>query len=547
MNASKPQNRMPPARAMIVAPQPEAVAAGASVLRAGGNAVDAAIACALAQGVVDPLMCGLGGFGVMQIFDSKTGRHVVLEGMAGCPLESRADQWADIYLGDTTDGFGFIVKDFVNEAGAMSVMAPPILALMSRAHASFGKRPWAALFPEAIACAEEGWLIRPHVYTAFTQNERKYGRMNYGEKIALTPDGRRLYLEADGSYKKHGSLIQNPDLAKTLRLIADQGADVFYRGELGRHMVDDARRSGGILSLDDLAAVEVLEAPPLDIGYRDWRISLPRPPFGGVYVAELLGILRHFDLVGLGHNSPEYIRVLCEAMKITMRDREAFIGDPDYMEAGVVERLLGQDYTRQCADAIQRGERASVVRRKPGESKHTTHVSAVDADGLFVSFTHTLGNPSGFIVKDAGFMLNGGMSTFDPIPGRPDSLGPGKRRYSSMTPTLVYDAETPVATLGAPGASWIGPGVSQVLINLLDWGMNIQQAISAPRVVATSNAIDISNRIDRHTERALVAMDYEVRRTHLTYAFSGVHGITRFQGQLEGGADPRREGAALGD
>lgn len=540
-----PENKLPRAKSMIVAPQPEAVDAGANVLRAGGNALDATVACALTQGVVDPLMCGLGGFGVLHIYDPATERHVVFEGLSACPLETREDQWADQYLGDTTDGFGYVVKGFVNEAGAMSVSAPPVLKLMSRAHAEFGKLGWSDLFTDAIAQAEGGWLIRPHVYTVFTQDERKYGRMNYGEKLALTADGRRIYLNTDGGYKKPGSLVLNPDLARTLRTIAAEGAESFYSGEIARRMIDDVRAQGGILSMDDLASVRVTEASPLKIDYRGWEVAVPRPPFGGAFVAQILRTLENFDLVSMGHNSPEYIRVLSEAMKIALRDREEFVGDPDYMEKPV-EDLLAPEYARRCAENIRRGEKADIVRRAVGESKHTTHISAIDERGMVVSFTHTLGNPSGFIVKDAGFMLNGGMSTYNPIPGRRNSMKPGKRRYSTMSPTLVLDAGSPVMTVGAPGASWIGPAVTQVLLNTLDWGMDIQEAISAPRVVSTSNAIDISNRIPYGTQRALEAMGYPVRRSHLSYAFAGVHGITKFAGALRGGADPQRDGYAAG-
>ena len=530
---------------MVVAPQPEAVAAGADVLRAGGNALDATIACALTQGVVDPLMCGIGGFGVMQIFDPASGAHLVYEGFGACPLESRADQWEGIYLGDTTDGFGHRLQGFVNEAGAMAVTAPPILRLLSNAHQRFGRLNWSELFSEAIVQAESGWMIRPHVYTVFTQNERKYGRMNYGEKLGLTEDGRRIYLEEDGSYKKPGAMVRNPDLARTLRQLAAEGADSFYFGDLAKRIVADVRSQGGILSLQDFASLVVPESVPMSVDYRGWRIATPPPPAGGQLVAEILKILEHFELTKLAHNSPEYIRILFEAMKVGLRDREAFIGDPNFMD-NPVARLLSQAYTQGIANDIHHGKKASVDRRTAAESKHTTHVSAMDANGMMVSFTHTLGNPSGFIVKDSGFMLNGAMSQFDPMPGRPNSIEPGKRRISSMAPTLVFDQDRPVLTIGAPGASWIGPAVAQVLVNILEWGMPIQEAISAPRVVATSNAIDISNRIPRTTEEALVRQGYEVRRSYNSYAFAGVHGITHFDGVIRGGADPQRDGYAAG-
>src|SRR5262245_18738327 len=160
--------------------------------------------------------------------------------------------------------------------------------------------------------------------------------------------------------------------------------------------------------------------------------------------------------------------------------------------------------------------------------------------------THTLGNPSGFVVAGTGMVMNGAMSTFDPRPGRPASIQPGKRRTSTMCPSIVFEGDKPVMTLGAPGASWIGPAVLQVTLNVLDWGMGMQEAIMAPRLVATSNAIDISNRISRKTERTLTAQGYEVRRSYLSYAFAGVHGISLWPEGLEGGADPQRDGMAVG-
>ena len=540
-----PPYRLPEPRAMVVAPQPEAVAAGADVLRRGGNAVDAAIACAMTQGVIDPLMCGIGGFGMLHIHDPATGLSTVYEGFGGCPLESRPDMWKDIYRGDTTDGFGFMVEGHVNEAGAMSVTAPGLLRMLAKAHEDVGSAPWAGLFDTAIGYAREGWIVRPHVYTVFTQDERKYGRLNYGEKLGLTEDGRRIYLEPDGSYKKPGSMIVNHDLADTLQTIAREGAEAFYTGELGRRIIQDIRSNGGILSERDLAEFQVYKTDPLNVDYRGWRVAMPAPPGGGVLVAQILKMLERFDLVSMGFNSPEYIRVLTETMKIALRDKEQFIGDPHIVE-NPIDALLAEEYMDECAARIRRGEKTDVPRQRAGESKHTTHVSVVDANGMVVSMTHTLGNPSGFIVKGTGMMLNGAMSIFDPIPGRPNSIQPGKRRYSSMAPAIVYDEGQPVCSLGAPGASWIGPAVAQVLVNVLEWGMDIQEAISAARVVSTSNAIDISNRIPLATQRALEAQGYTVRRSHLSYAFAGVHGITMFNGRIRGGADPQRDGYAEG-
>jgi gamma-glutamyltranspeptidase/glutathione hydrolase len=530
---------------VIVAAQPEAANAGADVLANGGNAMDAALACALVQGVIDPLMCGIGGFGIMHVYDPATKTQLVWTGLGGCPRAAREDMWADRYLGETTDGFGFIVKGHVNETGAAAIAAPPILRLFQSAHSRFGKLGWSDLFEPAIDIAARGWLIRPHVYTVFMQDEAKYGRMNYGEKLSVSEGGRRLYVDEHGAPKRLGSKIVNSDLAETLRIIARDGADTFYTGTLASHLIDEIKTHGGLLSLEDLALCKAEEDAPLDVSYRRRRFSTVPAPGGGIYVAQILKVLEQFDLVAMGHNSPEYIRVLAEAMKIAGRDKDRFVADPRFIPVPT-EKLLSDDYARECAERIRRGEKADLTRDSSPESKHTTHVSCVDSNGLVVSMTHTLGNPSGFIAKDTGFVMNGAMSTFDPRPGRVSSIAPGKRRLSSMCPSIIFDGNDPVMTLGAPGASWIGPGVAQVTVNVLDWGMGIQEAIMAPRIVATSNAIDISNRIPYRTERQLERMGYEVRRSYVSYAFSGVHGITMWAGALEGGADPQRDGMAVG-
>ncbi len=541
----RPTPRLPKPSGMVSAPQPEAVDAGVEMLRAGGNAIDAAIACALVQGVVDPIMTGIGGMGVMQVYDPKTRTHLVFEGIGACPAAVPPNIWEKKYLGVTTDGFGFIVENFENESGPLSITAPGVLKLMAHAHRKLGKASWQSLFPTAVSYARNGWLVRPHVYTVFTQNERKYGRMNYGEKLGVTESGRRIYLDRSGNPRKPGDRIVNPELAETLQLIADQGAEVMYAGELGRATVADIQRAGGLLSMEDLAAIQVIESQPLQFDFRGWRIAVPPPPFGGVLVAQVLKIAEQFPLTAFGHNSARYIATLAEAMKIALHDKERYFGDPLHV-SNPVDRVLSDASIQAHVQNIRAGDKYDLPRVNVNESRHTTHVSVVDKDGMFTSFTHTLANPSGFVVSGRGYMLNGAMSTYDPIPGGPNSIAPGRRRYSTMSPTLIFDGATPVISLGAPGATWIGPGVAQVILNLLEWGMDMQTAIMAPRMVATSNAIDISNRVPPHIQAELEAQGYEVRRSHLSYAFAGVHGVAKFGDEVSGGADPQRDGYAGG-
>lgn len=529
---------------MIVAPQPEAVEAGASILHAGGTAIDAIIACALTQGVVDPMMCGIGGFGVLQLHDPRTGRQIVLDGLSVSPAACTESMWADRFAGECPDGFGYIIRDHANELGHNAVTVPGILRTLAEAHARFGRLAWPALFEPAITAAEEGWLVRPHVASMFHLDETGYGRLSYRTKLALTEDGRRLYIGADNTPKKLGAHIRNPELADSLRLVARETAETLYTGELARRIITDMQRHDGLLSAADLASYRPEQREPIRIDYRGYTITTPPPPAGGIIIAEILRILERFDLTATPHNEPDYIAIVSEAMKIAGRDKERHIGDPLFAPPPL-NRLLSNDYADACAAAIRSGERTALPRTKP-DAKDTTTISCIDADGMVASLTHTLGVPSGVIVPGTGFMLNGGMNTFDPRPGRAGSIAPGKRRFSTMAPTIVLKSREPVITLGAPGGAWIAVAIAQVLINILDWGMTIQEAIAAPRFSATSDAIDISNRISRATQRDLEAKGYEVRRSPVSYAFAGVHGITCWDGVLQGAADPQRDGLAIG-
>ncbi|MDQ8728303.1 gamma-glutamyltransferase [Bradyrhizobium sp. LHD-71] len=541
---ARPQLRRPRYRAMIVAPQPEAAEAGHVTLEAGGNALDAVIACALAQGVVDPLMCGLGGLGSLHIFDPKQGESLVFDGLSTCPAACTPGMWQNIFEKECDDGYGFVLKGGVNEIGHTAVTTPGIVRVFGDAHRTFGRLPWAELFHPAVSLAEEGWVVRPHVAMMFALNETKVGRIPYAKKLAHTADGRKLYLHADGAPKRLGDAVTNPDLADTLRMLARHGAESFYTGEIAKRMADDMAANGGLMTLDDLKSFKVRRNAPLTIRYRGRTIAMPPPPAGGIYVAQILRTLERFDLTGLEHNGAEYIAVVAEAMKIAGVDKDRFIGDPDFTEPPL-GKLLSDAYAEECAARIRSGEKTPLARTM-ADYKNTTTVSCIDADGMVVSLTHTNGTPSGVIPPGLGFMLNGAMNWYDPRPGRASSIAPGKRRFSSMTPTIVFEDRTPVFTVGAPGGAWIGPAVLQVLVNVLDWGMPVADAVAAPRFSATSDAIDISNRIPRRVQRALEARGYEVRRSPLSYPFAAPHGISCWDGVLEGGADPQRDGYAAG-
>jgi len=278
---------------------------------------------------------------------------------------------------------------------------------------------------------------------------------------------------------------------------------------------------------------------------RNFRVTSNQPPGGGIMLLEMLGALENFDLRSLGHNSIEYIRVVAEAMKAATRDKDLFIGDPSFVDVPT-ERLISKDHCDEIADAIKHRKKVEVARFNAGlPSKETTQVSIRDAEGNCVSMTHSLGMPSGVITKGLGFMYNGCMGVFDPRPSRAGSLAPGKARFSSICPSIVFESDTPVLVIGAPGATQIAMGVLQVTLNVLDFGMTMLEAVSSPRFSATSNVIDLSNRIPRSIERDLVSLGYQTVRSPLSHAFAWVHGIKITPTGLQGGADPATDGVAM--
>ncbi len=531
--------------AMIVTARLEASEAGARVLMRGGNAVDAAIAAALVQGVVDPQMCGIAGFGSCQVFMPDRGRHSCIDFHGKTPLAATPEMWLDRLEGETRDGFGFLLRDYVNDLGYQAVTTPGSLLAYFEAVRDFGTWDWADICAPAIAQAQAGFLVRPHVYYWWTHGA-DFGRAAVRDRLAFSAVGRRAYFNGEGEIKKIGERVDNPELARTLERVAKGGAEIFYRGDIAEEIEADMKTHGGLLSRADLESYATVRCDPLTGSYRGFDIASNQPPGGGIMLVEMLNILENFDLAGLGHNSTDYIRIVCEAMKAATADKDAHVGDPAFVEVPVA-RLTGKDYAAGLARRIQDGERMSVERldAKP-EPPDTTHVAVVDAAGNCVTMTHSLGMPSGVISDGLGFMYNGCMAVFDPRPGRAGSIAPGKSRFSSVCPTIVLRDGRPHVVIGAPGGTQIAMGVLQALLNVLDFDMSMEAAVSAPRFSSTSDAIDITNRIPDYLVEPLRAEGYEVNRSAVTFGIGAVHGIRIDDGVLSGGADPGHDGVALG-
>tara|TARA_B100001146_G_scaffold224599_2_gene243122 strand:- start:12752 stop:14371 length:1620 start_codon:yes stop_codon:yes gene_type:complete len=530
--------------AMVVAPQPEAAEAGIEILQAGGNAVDAAIGTAFVQGVVDPLMCGIAGFGSMAVFKASDRVHEYVDFHAPAPGAATPNMWEDLIEGEARDGFGFTLRGNVNDIGYQSICVPASLRAYAVAHERHGRLPWSELLVHAIEWARKGWQVRPHVHE-FWSTPSEMGRVANHERISRDPSARALYCRADGSPKLVGDQVRNPDLAATLEAIAKAGADVFYTGEIAVAIVADMKAHGGLISAADLAGFAPKIAAPLSTRYRGFDVTTNQPPGGGLMLIEMLNILESFDLAGMGHNSPEYIRVVSEAMKYATIDKDSSIGDPAFTDVPF-EKLTSKAYARELADRIRAGEKADVPRFSPdGKCKDTTHLSVIDAEGNCVSMTHSLGMPSGVITSGLGFQYNGCMGVFDPRPGRAGSIAPGKARFSSICPSIIFQDGAPYVVIGAPGATQIAMGVVQAVLNILDFSASMSEAVALPRFSATSNVIDVTNRIPRQVTQVLEENGYPVIRSAKSFGVAWVHGIRVTADGLEGGADPGADGVAL--
>src|SRR5262245_2364142 len=482
---------------IVSAAEPEAVDAGTEILLAGGNAIDAAVACALVQGVVDPPMSSIAGWGTMQVLSADHDRHTCIDFYARAPAAARDDMWAADLLGEARDGWGFLVKGQRNEIGYEAIATPGTLKGLYEAHQNFGRLPWPVVVEQAIAFARDGYPIRPHLHR-FLIGEASQGRVAPRDKMGFSATGRELFFREDGNAKPIGATVRNPDLANTLELISRKGASVFYEGELADAMADDIAANGGLVTREDFAGYQTRWRAPAEANYRGRTYTTNNPPGGGLVLIEILNILENFDLAQYSHNSADYIQLFAEAMKCATRDKDRYMGDPEFVDVPVGV-FMDRELARENAGRIRAGERFSVTRLVPKESENTTHVCVLDSDGNAVTMTHSLGMVSGVITKGLGFLYNGAMGVFDPRPGMPGSIAPGKSRFTAACPVIVFEGKQPRIVMGAPGGAHIAVAVAQGLVNALDIGMSLQEAVAAPRFSATSDIIDICNRIPRRT------------------------------------------------
>ena len=516
--------------AIIVCPQPQAAEIGLDVMRRGGNAVDAAVTCAFVQGVLDPQMCGVGGCGVMLVHDHH-GEDALLEFYSTAGSRVREDMWERLFVREAADRYGYVLEGFVNDVGYQSVGVPGTVAGLDEALRRFGTISWADAIAPAIPIARDGFPVTGFMHGYWTTD---YGPdvVPNRQRIQASPAAKALYTR-DGELFEIGEQFVQAELARTLERLARGGAQDFYRGEIARQMVADFTAHGGFNTADDLASYTVNVTEPLRGSYRGLAVVAAGAPAGGLTLLQMLNYLEGFDLAAAGWPSTEAARRLVEAMGWAVADRERHLADPRFAEVPT-GRLADKAY----AAAARAHDRAD-----------TTQVCVVDDKGNAVSLTHTLGSASGVVTPGLGFGYNDYMNCFDPRPGRPNSIQPGKTRVTMMTPTMVFSDRDLRVCVGAPGGTKIVTGILQVMVNVLDHGMTPEEAVSAPRIDFQGDVVQVEARVPLQVTRGLEKLGYVVNRRTLNYDsyFSRPQVIVARDGKLRGGSDPRKDGGTALD
>ena len=516
--------------AIVVAPQPQAAEVALDVMRRGGNAVDAAVTCAFVQGVLDPQMCGIGGCGVMLVHHPQAG-DVLLEFYSTAGSRVREDMWEKLFVREAADRYGYVLEGWVNDVGYQSVGVPGTVAGLNEALERFGTISWAEAIAPAIPLARDGAPVSGFMHGYWTTD---YGPdvVPNRDRIQATPAAKALYTH-DGELYAIGERFVQSDYAHTLERLATYGASDFYRGAIARDIAKDFAANGGFITAEDLASYTVNVTEPLRGTYRGLRIVAAGAPAGGLTLLQMLNYLEGFDLSASGWPSTEAARRLVEAMGWAVADREKHVADPRFTDVPT-----GHLADKEYAAAARVHDRAD-----------TTQVCIVDDSGMAVSLTHTLGSASGVVTHGLGFGYNNYMNCFDPRPGRPNSIRPGKTRVTMMTPTMIFEGDELRICVGAPGGTKIVTGILQTVVNVLDHGMTPVEAVSAPRVDFQGDVVQAEGRVPVAVTRGLEKLGYRVNRRTLNYDsyFSRPQVIVSRGGRLDGASDPRKDGGTALD
>ena len=542
-------------RGVVVANHPLAAAAGAEMFAAGGNAIDAAVAACLAASVVEPAMSSIFGAGFMLIRSARGG-IAALDNY----IKSPAAAYDGIYRLESIKRGLFAVENRLNEFGHLSVGVPGSLKAYHESAVRYGRLAWSEICAPAVRLARDGFVISPLMADLMRRHRKVLARYPHSAEVFLN----------QGLPWNEGTRLVRADYGDTLQAIAQEGADLLYTGDLAQRVAQEMSGHGGILMFEDLQNYCVEQREPVRSTYRGYEIIGMAPcSSGGTILAQALNIIEGFDMASLGFGTVESIHLIAESLKFA--DRYRYMGDPDQAPVPV-EWLVSKQYADRrrseidvrCARQYEPGDpvpgepgyelAVNAARGGPastvvGESANTTHVTACDREGNMVATTQTLngGFGSHVTVPGTGMLLNNCMMLFDPRPGRRQSVGPSRRPVSSNTPTFVFRDGKPVLALGAPGATRIPAAVLQAIINFIDHGMPLQEAVEAPRCHAGSegDGLLLEHGFANRVNSKLAALGHPVSRT--PWVAGGLSVVTfTGDGRLEGAACWRADGAPAG-
>lgn len=525
-------------RGMVVTNHPLASAAGAEMLAEGGNAVDAGVAALFALTVVEPMMVGLLGGGMTHL-RLPDGTHTVLDGLSTVPAAGRPDMFTPV----SQDWPAALeTEGRANAVGPRSVAVPGNLLAWCEALRAHGRLPLADVMAPAIRLARRGFAVTPYLAECIAEAAPDLAR-DAAIAALLLPGGAPI---------RAGERLVTGAAAETLSTIAAEGPGALHGGALGRLAAEDIARRGGLLTAADLAEARLAVRAPVRGAYRGVEIVGPPPPSsGGVHVLQMLAILEGFDLRRLGYGTPETCHLIAEALKIAFADRAAATADPDFVDVPVA-RLLSADYAAARRARLDPARAQAWTAGVPaaGESPNTTHLTVADAEGHILCATHTINSLFGarFLIPSLGLIPNNYMALFDPRPGHALSIAPGKRIATSQAPLIALRDGKPIVALGLPGGLRIFGSAMQALINLIDHGMSLQEAVEAPRIwtqgPGSQGPLEVEAGLDGATQAGLRAMGHEV--VALPHVAGGMCAIGFGEGLLEGAACWRADGTAIG-
>ncbi|MGA2587919.1 MAG: gamma-glutamyltransferase [Candidatus Aminicenantales bacterium] len=528
-------------KGMVVAAQPLAAAAGLDMLKRGGNAVDAAVATAFALNAAEPFASGLGGGGFMVIYVARTKKVTIVNFREKAPAAATPTMFTE--KGERQD-------EWRQERGT-AVGVPGMLAGWNYALKKYGTRSLTQAAAWAIEIAETGFPVS----ATFSQIDKD----EYEKLLKNAGEGSR-YLNGGIPFEP-GEVFKNPELAATLRLICAKGPDEFYKGEIAKKIVAAVRAKDGIMTLEDLAAYQPVEADPIKGTYRGYTIyTLPPPGTGGLHIIQLLNVAEGWPLKKWGPATPASIHHLSEAMRFIFADKDRYDGDPDFVSIPI-GLLTSKDYAQEIRNRIGADRVAgqySTAKSDPVQEKkeNTTHVGVIDEEGNIVALTQSINDffGTGIVPEGTGFLLNDHMADFSTDPDSPNAPRPNRRPVSNMGPLIMFKDGKPFLSLGSPGGPRIFPSLVQIIINIVDFGMSLDEAIEAPRFFTYSSGgkarpIAVEPRISKATLQALEKLGHKITlKDPYDKYFGGAQGLMILRGGklIHGGADSRRDGVGAG-